>query len=940
MLDLRDRLAAAVAPRYIVDRELAAGGMGVVFLGHDPTLGREVAIKVLPPERATAVAVERFLREARLLARLAHPHIVTILEAYQSGELLWFVMPRIDGDTLGDRLAKGPLPANEVRRLGMDLSSALEHAHRHGVIHRDIKPANIFLKSGRGLLADFGVALLDSTQDDSLTGTDERVGTMRYMAPEQFSTGEVTERSDLYALGVTLYEASSGCRWRLSEASDSRTWRPVPRRLRSALRGVLHADPGKRWSTAEAFRRELAAGRRRGVPGVVLAVASALVIVGIVAGRRLFTDRSAADLNAGQHKAALIVLPFDGGADSLGPELATLASFQLEAAPIPSGVFPSSRVRKMDVPSASRIAENVVAGTITAEADQADVLTLKMYDSAGHGTYVKVPRDGADAAVWGRAVADSIVSRSFPQELIEFRQVGASPNLGALRALEAGQQLFQRGDWAAAEHKFADAEALDGQLFQASWGKLLARQWQRKPFEADMARLAERFPPPLDELARIQLEPDIRRRIARYDSLAAQYPNYSPLREMQANELFSRGPLVGRRLREGIDSFRSLAQQFPSLDEPTTYTQTVWGLVRLGDRELAFEQFARRKAKALPHDPMTGMLWLAINGRFRRWLAVPARDFILWRADSSVLTTLDQTVRFGLEVDDPLDQLAIGVALERRAGTTDSLRASALAAQATALLLLGRPAAALARLDSGAVRVRGNASYRLQPAEWRVLLPLLPGAPIMIATRERDAARRQLREIASTDSLLWPRAAWALAVDAIERGDERESDSVLSLLRARSAAPGVASLSVFAEAIAVGKAGNADSALALSRRIFRIPSGAEASVRGSLVRALMYLHRGAWQLQRDNRSGAELEWLWHENNDVQGWPSRDPEEGELDAALSGVGRLLRAENLIKLDRAQDACDLLRRVRTLWSDAEAGFRQLQARVTAGLKGCRT
>ncbi|HEY8062605.1 MAG TPA: protein kinase, partial [Gemmatimonadales bacterium] len=104
MHDLRDRLAAALAPRYIVDRELAAGGMGVVFLGRDPVLGREVAIKVLPPEHATAIAVERFLREARLLARLAHPHIVTILEANQQGGLLWFVMPLIEGDTLAARL--------------------------------------------------------------------------------------------------------------------------------------------------------------------------------------------------------------------------------------------------------------------------------------------------------------------------------------------------------------------------------------------------------------------------------------------------------------------------------------------------------------------------------------------------------------------------------------------------------------------------------------------------------------------------------------------------------------------------------------------------------------------------------------------------------------------------------------------------------------------
>ena len=926
MPDLRDRLAAALAPRYIVDRELAAGGMGMVYLGHDPTLGREVAIKVLPPERATAVAVERFLREARLLAQLAHPHIVTILEAQRSGDLLWFVMPRVDGDTLASRMAAGPMPANEVRRLGMDLLSALEHAHAHGVIHRDIKPANIFLHSGRALLADFGVALLDSSQGEALTATDQRVGTMRYMAPEQFTTGEVTERSDLYALGVTLYEAASGHRWKLVEAGDSRTWRAVPKRLSHALRGALHADPVGRWPTAEAFRHELAAGRRPGVSGTVLAATMcALVILAFIAGRRAITSRNSGGLNPGLLKAALVVLPFSGGADSLGSRLARYTYDQLENAPIPSGVLPWIRVNGLDVSAALRIAQNVVAGRIIVHGGQADALELQLYDSAGRGTDLTVASNGGDAAVWGRAVADSIVSRSFPLELTEFRQVGASPNVKAEDAYRAGQDLFQRGAWHDAERKFSDAVQFDSLLFRASWGKLLARQWQRLPFQADMARLAGRFPPPLDELARIQLEPDIERRIARYDSLAQQYPNYPTLREMQANELFSRGPLVGRPLREGIDSFRSLAEHFPVLDEPTT-------------RDLATEQFSRRKAKALPGDPWTDMLWLAIKGRFQRWLAAPARDYMLWRADTSVIATLQQAVRLGLEVDDPLDQVAIASALERRPGTTDSLKASALAAQATALLLLGQPLAALARLDSGAARVRGNRGYQLQTAEWRVLLPLLPGAPIALAPGESDAGRRTLRKVAATDSL-WPRAAWALVVDAVERHHDRERDSLLSLLRARSGAPGVTDLLAFAEAIALGEAGNPDSALALSRRIHRIPNEAEASVRGPFVRALVYLNRGAWQVKRGNRNGADSEWVWHENNDVQGWPSREPEEGELDAAVSAIARLLRAENLLQLDRAKDACDFLQRVRTLWTAAEPSFKPLQTRVAEGLERCR-
>ena len=259
MPDLRDRLAAALSPRYVVERELATGGMGMVFLGHDPTLGREVAIKVLPPEHATAVAVERFLRETRLLAQLAHPNIVPIFEAQHSGQLLWFVMPRIRGDTLAQRLASGPLPAGDVVRVGADLLKALEHAHANGVIHRDIKPSNIFVDGEQTLLADFGVASLNASQSEALTGTDQVVGTLGYMAPEQRFGGHVTERTDIYALGMTLFEAATGKRWDRVDATSSRVWRSLPKPLGRALRGALHHDPERRWEDARAFRRALGA---------------------------------------------------------------------------------------------------------------------------------------------------------------------------------------------------------------------------------------------------------------------------------------------------------------------------------------------------------------------------------------------------------------------------------------------------------------------------------------------------------------------------------------------------------------------------------------------------------------------------------------------------------------------------------------------------------
>lgn len=936
MPDTRERLATALAPRYTIERELGSGGMGVVYEGRDTTLGRSVAVKILPPERATAVAVERFLREARLLARLLHPHIIPVLEAQQSSDLLWFVMPRVDGDSLAERLRRGPMRWNEVRRIGLDLASALEHAHAHGVIHRDIKPANVFLQSGRVLLADFGVALLDASGESTLTEADQLVGTLRYMAPEQRAGLDATERSDIYALGATLFEASSGRRWDASIGTDSRAWHDVPRYLRRALRGALQADPARRWKSAVAFRRAIAASGRgigRIAPGLIV---GALTVAAVLALRTIITGRANAALAARRPRSAIAVVPFRGGADDIGFQLAKYTAIQLELAPIPAGAIAWARASRLDVDAAMRISNTVVTGRVMSHDGQADTVEVELSDSM-HGEVLRVPRPAGDVAMWGRAIADSIMNRKFPQQVTDFRQIGMFPNRQAIDAWFAGQLLFQRGDWGQAQAKFTESWNRDTLFFPAAWGRLLALEWQRQPFETELARLASRFPVPLNELARTHLELDIERRLARYDSLARLFPDYPTVREMYANELFSRGPLVGRSLREGVDSFRSLAEHFPVLDEATTYTQTVWGLVRLGDRDLAVEQLARRKTKAYPGDNWSDMLWLAVHGRFQRWLAAPARAIMLMIAKPPMLATLHQAVRLGLEVDDPQDQLAIGNALQRSKSATDSMRASAYAAQSTALLLLGRPLAALAKLDSAAARVPHDRGFRLEAAEWRVLLPLLPGAGIDLSSDQRDAGRNTLRAIAADDAF-WPRAAWTLLVDAGARGAVHERDSLVAMLHSLSGGEVSTELAALADAIRLGSAGNPDSALELSRSIRRVTDADHDLFRGPLVRAFMYLSRGAWELQRGNTAAAAAELLWYENNDIQGWPSREPQQGEMDAALSGVGRLLRAELLLRLGETQRACKLLARVSTLWSGAESSLAALRARVNAGAQQC--
>lgn len=203
-------LQTALAGRFSLQGELGRGGMGIVYLARDVLLERPVAIKLLAPVLGARNDMRRrFLREARIAAQCFHPHIVPIHEVAESGDLAWFVMGYVAGETLADRLRRvGTLPADAIRRLGREIGWALAYAHERGVVHRDVKPENILLEQGtdRALIADFGIALPDA----SVQHSGEVAGTARFMAPEQASGETVDGRADLYALGVTLYLAATG----------------------------------------------------------------------------------------------------------------------------------------------------------------------------------------------------------------------------------------------------------------------------------------------------------------------------------------------------------------------------------------------------------------------------------------------------------------------------------------------------------------------------------------------------------------------------------------------------------------------------------------------------------------------------------------------------------------------------------------------------------
>jgi serine/threonine-protein kinase len=208
------RLAAALADRYRIERELGQGGMATVYLAEDLKHQRKVAIKVLRQELAASLGAERFLREIRVAAQLQHPHIVGLLDSGEADGLLYYVMPFVEGETLRERLARGgPLPLEEALRFTRDVADGLAYAHARGVIHRDIKPENIMVSGRHALVMDFGVARAVSaaTGQHYLTTTGMTLGTPAYMAPEQVAADpNADQRVDLYALGLVAYEMLAG----------------------------------------------------------------------------------------------------------------------------------------------------------------------------------------------------------------------------------------------------------------------------------------------------------------------------------------------------------------------------------------------------------------------------------------------------------------------------------------------------------------------------------------------------------------------------------------------------------------------------------------------------------------------------------------------------------------------------------------------------------
>jgi tetratricopeptide (TPR) repeat protein len=509
--EVREQLASAVRGLYALERELGRGGMGLVYLARDVTLGRRVALKVLPPLGALSeVHLARFRREAEIAAGLSHPNVVPIYGFGGYPETPYIAMAYVEGESLADRLAReGPLHLADVLRIAREVGSALAHAHRQGVVHRDIKPSNILLEreSGRALVADFGVAR--SSAVSRITWSGVAVGTPGYMAPEQASGAEVDARADQYSFALLIGEMLTG----RCLAETLAEWPATAEDVAAALRGARPDTPAglvtalvRAVSVRKADRFPDVASLLEAIapPGVpaparaptlrrrwrFTAGAVALGVVAAVGGLVVLRPRRPAPARA--TGGAVALLPFAGdsaAADTLLPVL----RYQL-------GGFPAVRVADRRVfnvgPGADPASPEVrqaalragagwlLHGLIASTGTAREVLVRAV--EARSGRVVELGRFRVPAM--GVTAADSVLALVARSEV--GRAIGVSRGSGralasleAVRAFNAGEEAFRHADYPQAIAAYGRVAALDSTFALARYKRFLAAL-QQEPSEA------------------------------------------------------------------------------------------------------------------------------------------------------------------------------------------------------------------------------------------------------------------------------------------------------------------------------------------------------------------------------------------------------------------------------------------------------------------------
>ena len=516
MADFVERLRAALGGSFDIQRELGGGGMSRVFVAEETALGRPVVLKVLHPELAAGVNVDRFKREVQLLARLQHPHIVPILSAGEVDGLPYYVMPFVRGESLRVRLERGPLAPSETAGLLADVAKALSAAHSEGVVHRDIKPDNILISGGAAVVADFGIAKALSTarlREDAgtLTSLGTSLGTPAYMAPEQVA-GDPTidHRADLYSLGCVAYEALTGASpfagktpqqmlaaQVIERPSPIASRRPgIPPALAAVVMQCLEKEPANRPESAGELAAMLDASTgtdprlpalpppRRGRATGIAAAAATLVAVAVVA---LGAYRWRHAESRPDDGIVVAVAPFE----VLDPRLmlwkegmVDVLSRNVDGAGSIRAVSPTVAVKqwegRADRTSAAAFGKRVSAQIVLYGELQSvgqDLVDAKVWIADAQSNAAPLEVQVRDSAARMDRVTDSLsvrvlslIGREHAVGPARLASLG-SGSLPAIKAFLQGSQYFRRTQWDSAVVALREAVALDSN-FAIAYGML------------------------------------------------------------------------------------------------------------------------------------------------------------------------------------------------------------------------------------------------------------------------------------------------------------------------------------------------------------------------------------------------------------------------------------------------------------------------------------
>jgi len=619
MTDLLARLQAALGDRYQLGRELGGGGMSRVFVADERGLGRQVVVKVLPPELGAAVSAERFRQEIRLAASLQHPHVVPVLTAGEGGGLLYYTMPLIEGETLRARLARvGPLPVADAIRILRDVLDALGYAHRHHIVHRDIKPENVLLTDRHALVTDFGVAKAltqAASGGGGVTSAGVALGTPAYMAPEQVAADpQIDHRSDIYAAGILAYEMLAG-RPPFGSAGESPQrvlaahviTRPeplgqvrphLPPALVAAVMRCLEKDPADRWQSADDLRRALesigATGRTAwlGRLGRWLEWRTALVVVAaagvFLAAWALVRLRARA---TGTGSPTLVaVLPFSvrGGPDVayLGDGMVNLLSTSLDGAGDLRAVDPHAVLSvaqrraggraggALDPRGAATVAARLGAGLYVlgdvVEAGGRVRIGASVYDRErggeggalasgtveGSGNQLFALVDGLATQLLGEAIKG-------PSSRVTRVASVTTASLAAYKAYLDGEAAFRAGRADSAVTAFQRAIALDTAFALAYYRLSVAAEWATQAaLAAQAAEQAVQHSARLADHDRLLLRALLATRRGAgleaeglYRTILGTYPDDLEAWIQLGEVLFHYGPLQGRPIAESRAAF-------------------------------------------------------------------------------------------------------------------------------------------------------------------------------------------------------------------------------------------------------------------------------------------------------------------------------------------------------------------------------------------------